>query len=81
LDLSASNDLRNRCDRNGVFLCCRSGLLFIRLACAACIRKFIEPTFALEASTAASDDYDACDTNQIIVVNPRTLEIVEIIEA
>jgi hypothetical protein len=35
----------------------------------------------LEASTAASDDYGACDTNQIIVVNPRTLDIVDVIDA
>jgi hypothetical protein len=81
LDISASNDLRNRCDRNGVFLCCGSGLLFIRLACAACLCKFVEPTFGLEASTATSDDYGACDANQIIVVNPRTLEIVDVIDA
>jgi hypothetical protein len=81
LHLSASNDLRNRCDRNGVFLCCRSSLLFIRLACAACICKFVQPTFGLEASSAASNDYDACDTDQIIVVNPRTLDIVRTVEA
>ena len=77
MDLSASNDLRNGCDRNGFCLFCGSGLLFIRLACAACRHKFAEPIFGLEANRAVSDDYGACDTNQIIVVNPRTLEIVD----
>jgi hypothetical protein len=77
LDLSASNDLRNGCDRNGLCLFRGSGLLLIRLACAACLHKFAEPTSGLEANRAASDDHGACDTNQIVVVNPGTLEIVE----
>jgi hypothetical protein len=80
MDLSASNDLRNSCDRNGVCLFCGSGLLFICLASAAYLHKFGEPTLGLEADRAASDDYGACDTNQIVVVTPRTLEIVEIID-
>jgi hypothetical protein len=79
LDLSTPNDLRNGCDRNGFCLFRGSGLLLIRLACAACVRKFAEPTF--EANRVASDDCGACDTNQIVVVNPRTLQIVEIIDA
>jgi hypothetical protein len=80
LGLAASNDLRNGGDRNGFCLFCGSGLLLIHLASAACLHKFVKPTFCLEANRAVSHDQGACDTNQIIVVNPRTLEIVEIID-
>jgi hypothetical protein len=73
LDLSASNDLRDGCDHNGFCLFRGSGLLLIRLACASWLRKFAEPTFGLEANRAASDDYGACDTNQIVVVKPGRL--------
>jgi hypothetical protein len=51
------------------------------VACAACLHKFAEPTLGLEANRAASSNYGACDANQIIVVNPRTLEIVDVIDA
>jgi hypothetical protein len=73
---STPDDLRNGCDRNGFRLFCRSGLLLICLASAAGLHKFAEPIFGLEADRPVSDDYRACDTNQIVVVNRRTLEII-----
>jgi hypothetical protein len=80
LDVAASNDLRNGGDRNGFCFFCRSGLLLVRLAGATCLHKFVRTIVGLEADRAASDDCGASDTNQNIVVNPRTLEIVEIID-
>jgi hypothetical protein len=76
LDLSASNDLRNGCDRNGFCLFRGGGLLLVRLACAACLHKLAGPTLGLKANRAASDDHGAYDANQIVVVNPRALQIV-----
>ena len=81
LDHSAPHDLRNSCDRNGLCVFCGSGLLLIRLAGAACFHEFAAPTFDLGANSAVSDDYGAYDTNQIIVVNPRTPEIVDVVDA
>jgi hypothetical protein len=74
LDISAPDDLRSSCDRNSFYLFCGSRLLFIRLASAACLYKFTKATFCLKT---ASDGYGTRHANQIVVVNPRTLEIVD----
>jgi hypothetical protein len=74
LDISAPEDLRSSGDRNRFYLLRGSGLLLIRVASAACLHEFAETAFGFEAGRAASDDYE------IIVVNPRTLEIVDVID-
>jgi hypothetical protein len=74
LDISAPEDVRRSRGRNRFYLLCGRGVLFIRLASAACLDEFAETAFGFEAGRAASDDYE------IIVVNPRTLEIVDVID-